>query len=401
MPDSIVLFSTADWDNPFWTNKQHMALHLAARGYKILYVESLGLRKITVTGSDWTRIFRRLKRFVAGVTQKGPNLWVYSPAVLPLHHIPAVKKFNDWALAVQLRLYMWRLGFKKTMAWTYNPMVLDLIKDLQLDTIVYHCVDDLAAAPRLPSESIEAEETRLAGAANVVFVTSEGLRTKLQTKAKGLLRYYPNVADYEHFRRARDVSTPVPEELARIPGPRVGFVGAISGYKVDFELIARAAALRPEWNWVLIGKVGEGDPHTDISLLQRPNIHLLGPKSYSELPGYLKGMDATVLPCGFNDYTKSMFPMKFFEYLSAGKLIVATDLPALKPYRDAFMVAEDAEGFVAALEKVLSKQVAFTPEMDALARANTWQARLDRMLTDLELAMSDNVLTESPYAEVK
>ncbi|WP_426722600.1 hypothetical protein [Enterobacter cloacae complex sp. 310G5] len=25
----IVVLSTADWDNPFWTNKQHVALELA------------------------------------------------------------------------------------------------------------------------------------------------------------------------------------------------------------------------------------------------------------------------------------------------------------------------------------------------------------------------------------
>ncbi len=59
---SIVMFSTADWDNPFWTNKQHMALHLARRGYRVLYVESMGLRKPTINGSDLARIWRRLKR---------------------------------------------------------------------------------------------------------------------------------------------------------------------------------------------------------------------------------------------------------------------------------------------------------------------------------------------------
>ena len=41
----IVLVSTADWDNPFWTNKQHVAVELARQGCKVLYVESSGLRR--------------------------------------------------------------------------------------------------------------------------------------------------------------------------------------------------------------------------------------------------------------------------------------------------------------------------------------------------------------------
>lgn len=44
----MVFLSTADWDNPFWTNKQHVALELSKMGYRILYIESLGLRKPSV-----------------------------------------------------------------------------------------------------------------------------------------------------------------------------------------------------------------------------------------------------------------------------------------------------------------------------------------------------------------
>ena len=57
-----VLFATADWDTPYWTNKQHTARHLARMGWRVLYVESLGLRAPTASGRDLSRIWRRLKR---------------------------------------------------------------------------------------------------------------------------------------------------------------------------------------------------------------------------------------------------------------------------------------------------------------------------------------------------
>ncbi|RYZ93478.1 MAG: glycosyltransferase family 1 protein, partial [Proteobacteria bacterium] len=183
--DSIVMFSTADWDNPFWTNKQHMAFHLANRGYKVLYVESLGLRKVAVTSSDWMRIFRRLKKFFGGVKKGADGVWVLSPAVLPLHGSHVVDRFNQWFLRTQIKFWKMRLGFKNPIAWTYNPLVLDLIKSLGAKFLVYHCVDDLAAAPRLPREKIESEEKRMNAAADVVFVTSEVLRKKAQPYVRG------------------------------------------------------------------------------------------------------------------------------------------------------------------------------------------------------------------------
>ena len=45
MQKNIILISTADWNHPLWTNKQHVSLSLANAGFRVLYVESLGLRK--------------------------------------------------------------------------------------------------------------------------------------------------------------------------------------------------------------------------------------------------------------------------------------------------------------------------------------------------------------------
>ena len=58
--NDILLLSTADWDNPFWTNKQHVALELSRLGHKVLYIDSLGLRTPSINKSDLSRLFRRL-----------------------------------------------------------------------------------------------------------------------------------------------------------------------------------------------------------------------------------------------------------------------------------------------------------------------------------------------------
>lgn len=74
MPRDCVMFSTADWDEPYWTNKQHTASLLASRGWRVLYVESVGFRSPKVgSGRDWARLWRRLWRGVQSLVLGPPR----------------------------------------------------------------------------------------------------------------------------------------------------------------------------------------------------------------------------------------------------------------------------------------------------------------------------------------
>lgn len=378
LPKDIVFFSTADWDNPFWTNKQHIAVRLAERGFCILYVESLGLRRPTAGGKDMARIFRRLKKGMDGLRKVQENIWVYSPLVIPIHGNPWVRRFNRIILSTHLHRYIRRLGFKNPIFWIYNPLTMDLAGLFDASMLVYHCVDDLTASPGMPVDAIAATEKVLVRRADLILTASPKLQATRSKWNPNHTYYFPNVADFDHFVKAREIGT-LPGDLAEIPQPRIGFVGAISDYKVDFELIAHVAGARKDWQWVLIGQVGEGQPETAIDLLKRPNIHLLGPKPYDTLPDYLRGFDVAVLPIRLNDYTAAMFPMKFFEYLAAGKPVVTTNLPALRDYADACILTDTPDDFIQAIDNVLIGKVPDRKRCLELAQEHTWERNLDRM----------------------
>lgn len=376
-PDVVVL-STADWDNPFWTNKQHVAAQLAARGHRVLYMESLGLRSATAAARDLGRMGRRLLRGLRGPRQVRPNLWVVSPLALPLNRLAAARALNRWLVPAMVRAAARHLGFRRPWVWAYNPVTVQWLDTLGPSAVIYHCVDDLGAIPGIGAAMIHSAERQLCVRAHAVFCTSNTLHDRLEPLAPGRTHLLPNVADYTHFSRARSPA-PLPPELAAIPEPRLGFVGALSEYKVDFALLSALATARPDWHLVLIGQVGEGQPGTSLPLPSLPNIHLLGPRAYGALPDYLRGFQAALLPMQANDYTAAMFPMKFFEYLGAGLPVVSTPLPALAAYGEVCRFAHGPEAFAAAVADILSGRRPDPAACDTAARRHSWEWRLDQM----------------------
>lgn len=379
----IVLFSTADWDHPYWTNKQHVALELSKAGYRVLYVNSIGLRKVAANKRDFARIGRRLRRLFSPRQEVGKDLWAWSPPVLPFHSIKWVRTLNGWLLRRGLREQMKALALREPALWTYHPLTCEYLDVAIFSRVLYHCVDDIGSQPGMPTSLIARAERQLVRTANCVFTTAPVLQEKWQGE-NARTYHHPNVVDYEHFSRAHAPGLYVPSDLAGVPRPRLGFVGALSAYKVDFELLQRIAMDRPDWSIVLIGEIGVGEYETDVNSLRRlPNVCFLGPKAYAELPAYLGGMDVALIPARRNDYTQAMFPMKFFEYLAAGVPVVATALPALAQFREFHVAAGSAADFVKGVEACLDRDDARIARGIELARGHTYARRTAQMIEAL------------------
>jgi glycosyltransferase involved in cell wall biosynthesis len=383
----IILFSNADWDHKVRTNSQHMAECFAQRGLRVLYIESLGLRRPSAGARDLKRIGKRLVRGLRGVRRVSGNIWVHSPLVLPFHGSLAVQRFNKWLIQTSMSLITRGLGFKRPIVWTYNPLVQALWEGLGASLLVYHCVDDLAAVPGIPGSAVRQAEESLVPKADAVFTTSRELYNRLSKLSPKNTHCLPNVADFAHFASA-DAAGPVPDDLQTVPRPRIGFIGTLSTYKLDVDLIAGVADRNPHWHWVFVGPLGTVDSLALTKRLGRGNVHLLGYREYASLPDYLRGFDAAVIPCALNQYTRSMFPMKFFEYLAAGKPVVTTPLDAITEYADACFVAGTIDEFSAALERVFAGIVPDKERGVRMARQHTWDTRLDEMLRVMEQSMA-------------
>lgn len=377
MLNDIIIFSTADWDAPSWTNKQHMAVQFAENGYRVLYVDSLGLRHPGLNRRDVYRICRRLKKALPYSREVRKNIWRVSPLVLPFQKNILVEKCNTLVLQMTIRWHMHLLEMKEPIILTYNPTLAPLCASLPHSLLVYHCVDDLRASPHVDIQAIIAGEEALAAEADICFTTSP----LLQSRMKHLFvrcEYEPNVCDPTFFAAAKLGTLPEPEDIASIAKPRALFIGALSDYKVDFELVIAVAERLPQVQFVFIGAEGEGQPDSR-RLPRRENIHVLGARPYKQLPTYMAHVDMAILPAAHNEYTASMFPMKFFEYLASGLQVVSTELQSLREFSDLCFLSDDIEGFVVAIEDVLSGTKCDTQKIEEACTYYSWNERFKRM----------------------
>jgi glycosyltransferase involved in cell wall biosynthesis len=375
-PRDIVCVGFADWRTEVPTNQHHLMGRFAARGDRILFVESLGLRRPTLAGRDVRRMARRLVRGLAGPRRHG-DVHVLAPLVLPAHGSRAARALNQQLLRALVARAVARLRLQRPVLWAYVPQALPLVDVLDPALVVYHCVDDIAAHPRIETGPFRATEARFAARADAILCTAAPLAERMRTLAPPeRVHLLTNVADTGLFATTLEPG-PVDPALARLPEPRLVFVGAISAVKLDLSLLAEVARRRPDWTLALVGPQGMGDPHTDVSAIAAaPNVHLLGPRPHEALPAVLRGAAAGLIPYRASALTASIFPMKVYEYLAAGLPVISTPLPALAGVED-IAVAGGAGPFAAAIEAALAADS--TERRGArsqAARGHSWEARL-------------------------
>lgn len=378
------MFATADWDEPYWTNKQHCAQSLAGLGTKVLYVESVGLRSPKAgSQKDWGRLWNRLRKGLAslilGAPERAPGIFVLSPLLVPAgHRHPITRALNRFLLKASI-LRATRGRFHQPLIWTYHPFMLDAIEGMKTQGLLYHCVDDLAAVPGVDATSFRAAERELLAKADIVFVTAPSLLAHCQTYNPNT-HYLSNVVDAQHFGKALQAGA-IPADLSGIPQPRLCYHGVLSDFKIDFQLLHDAAKRQPGWSWVFIGEEREGQKSPLLATLRAlPNVHFLGYKPYAELPDYLRGMQVGLLPSLINDYTRGMFPMKYYEYLAAGLRVVSTPLAFTETTRQGLAIGADSESFVQAIEAQIAAGRLTAQQSLAFVGENTWACRTQKML---------------------
>jgi glycosyltransferase involved in cell wall biosynthesis len=167
---------------------------------------------------------------------------------------------------------------------------------------------------------------------------------------------------------------------AAIPNPRLGFFGIVDE-RVDLELVARMADLRPDWHFVMAGPLRGV---ASESLPRRGNISWLGPQTYAILPHLQSHWDLCLLPLRVDVCAHRAAPIEVLEYLAGQKPVVSTpvrDIVAL--HGQIVRTGHDANAMVEACRAALCERGPLRRQrrIDALIAVHscTWDRAAERV----------------------
>jgi glycosyltransferase involved in cell wall biosynthesis len=375
----IIVLTYADW-NASWSTPQQIAARLAPDN-RVLFVDQprsflYNLKPKDPQGAGtWSG---------PRVQEVQPNLFVYHPphAFVPVERLPLIISkrimvFNGIFLAKGIHRVTTQLGFTNPIVWNFSILHGPAVPLLERSLTIYDICDEWEnyIGHETGRQLVRWTESRLCRSADLLFV---GTQTAADRR-KGVnpeLHVVHHGADYGIFSKAQDPATEIPADLAALPRPVIGSVGVIDPARFDVDLVCGLAKAHPAWSFAL---VGPARADMDLTRLKScANVYLLGNRPIAELPGYLKGMDVTLIPYQCNQATKDIYPLKLQEYLAAGKPVVSAALPAVLPYGDVVAIAEGVDAFSAAIQAALSDtDAARVAARQAVAQANSWDQRIE------------------------
>ena len=326
---SIVCVSRQDWHAGLPTNRQQIMIRAAQRGHRVLFVESgghIGRHLAARHGPDRGSVARRL----FGGEQPAESITVAKALTfVPWgQKFPLANRINSRFTGARIRRAARGLGGPRIL-WIYDPTAFELVGQAGEDLTVYDVVDDYAEQVGPDARRrrfVAAADEAAACRSQVVFATTTGLYER-QLSAE------PGDAPRSQRRRLR----------AFLAHERDGARGALlrrAGRRLRRQLDRGEGRLRPARGRrpgaprveprprrASGAKNARGQLDRARSSRQRACARLQALRGASSLR---RGFSVGVIPYRATAYTRNCSPLKVYEYLAAGKAVVASGVPELR-----------------------------------------------------------------------
>jgi glycosyltransferase involved in cell wall biosynthesis len=376
--DYAIVYFGNDWFAENRTSSHHIATRLADRT-RVLYVDAPGLRAPKANARDVRKLCRKLIAAARRPRHVGEQLWQMSVPQIPFRRLPLVRRANVVLGRLLVRRALKHLGFKRTLSWFAVPHPGALANAFDEAAIVYYCIDDYAALPDVDTRMVTEMDAHLTQLADQVFVASARMfETKRRLKPSTVLA--PHGVDVALFTTASDPQLPMAPGARHLPRPVIGFYGLIEDW-IDLDLIADLAERRPEWTFLMIGRLAV-NPGRLTSL---SNVVFAGPQPYGSLPGWAKAFDVAIIPYRMTRQVVNSAPLKLREYLATGKPVVAVPAPEIERFAGLVRTAQGTEQFIQAIEDALAHDTdAERVRRIEATSAMTWEARVSEVVEIVE-----------------
>jgi len=356
----VILLSVIDWDFRI-QRPQHLATHLADAGARVFYISVAfepadGKGRFRIIASPHLGVFEirlRLRGELSESIYKGLSKFAVAELQLALDELIGV------------------LGVAAPVVLVEHPAWHKVACGIPGATVVYDCLD-LATGFSNVADSLVAAEAAMLKTADLVIAASRPLADYIgQQRSSFLIR---NAAEVDFLAQGF-------ADRAVGERPVIGYFGAIAEW-FNIEWIERCAAARPDWEFHLIGRTDGCDTSRAANLA---NVRFYGEKPYQELPALLREFDVAIIPFKIIELTRCTNPVKLYEYMAAGKPVVAAAIPEVIEATDLVYIADDARSFAERIEKALAEDSAtMRARRQAWAGEHTWANRVRQLTQALD-----------------
>ncbi len=379
--ECFIIFSSIDWST-HWQLHHQLATSLVATGNRVLFVENTGIRSVNI--HDVGRLSKRISSWRKGMhgfsSIDGNNLTLYSPILLPFPYSKLSLFFNKIIFNLSISRWMKASGFGRPIIISFlpTPLIQSAINNANPKLSIYYCANNMADSS-ISASRVRPYEDQFFKTVDIVF-TAACVIQEYAVKLSKKVFYFPPGIDFDKFDIAIKSSEGIPDDLKKISGPIIGYIGTL-GRVLDQELLCTLADECSNFTIVLIGP-----KYTNIDKLEKKlNVVLLGAKPHNQLPYYIKGFDVGIVPYICNDFTEGVYPSKLNEYLAMGIPSVSTNLREVreskKIYGESIIVANSVEEFIEAVKVVVVEDDALIRgNRIEVAKANSWESRFNGIL---------------------
>lgn len=314
-----------------------------------------------VTGSGQRPVQLTLEWAAMGFSILFVEMWVKeaTPAVNTPPNVTIANINSDAVIAETLSCKLLYIGFPSE--WFVN-----FARRCKAKHIHYDCMDSWQAFALECATPFDITwENEAIALANSITVTSRTLAAEMKRRSHGKeVVLCPNAAKEDIFRPLRSITK----------RKKAVYVGTLAPqWKwVCIDAVAAVANAHPDWEFVIVGGVPR--------LRMPPNVTAYDTVPHDRIVHYMHGGKIGIIPfnrCGCAHHAN---PIKAWEYLAAGMVIAATNVPDLDDFPNTICVHDDdaVRGLLTAFE--VATKMNYSELSDEFWQRNSWKSRAKTIL---------------------
>ena len=297
------------------------------------------------------------------------NVRIFTPFLLTptLLHLNWI---NSAILSLQLFWICGSLNSNKTVLWSVYCSHYNFIKRYPKSFKIYW-----------PGDLFEIQkEQKIIKVYDLIMPLSENSIDEINEFYSGKTFLSTTGCEWDLFDSALTENNPK-EFIAENKQKTIGYVGNISAFRLDFELISKLLCKFKGFDFVFAGPI-ETDAETQnwIGRIQEfSNAKFLGEIPYQNVPSLIQNFDVGIIPYQLNSFNLGTNPNKFFEYSAMGVPCISTDIPSLRKFLPQISIGHTSSKWGNLIEKALETSGAERKKLRALAKFYSPKQSLKRI----------------------